>query len=121
MDFEKLDREVREILDQEDGSRSYTEIREGLLSRGYQQEEIQYIMGIVDEKLLSKLDGGGESRVAIRNMVLGGILCLTGLGVTVGSYLGQPASKEVYYVSLVVFAVGYLVFRNGYRRRQQSS
>jgi hypothetical protein len=120
MDFEKLDREVREILDQEDGSRSYTEIREGLLSRGYQQEEIQYIMGIVDEKLLSKLDTG-ESRVAIRNMVLGGILSLTGLGVTVGSYLGQPASKEVYYVSLVVFAVGYLVFRNGYRRRKHSS
>ena len=116
MDFEKLDREVREILDQEDGSGSYTEIREGLLSRGYQQEEIQYIMGIVDEKLLSKLDNG-ESRVAVRNMVLGGILSFIGLAITIGSYLGQPAPREVYYVSLVVFAVGYLIFRNGYRRR----
>ena len=118
MDIEKLDREVQDLLDREDGSRSYTEIREELVSKGYDQHELQYMMGMVDEKLLSKLDDGGESRVAKRNMVLGGILSLAGLSVIVGSYLGQPAAKEVYYVSLVVFAVGYLVFRNGYKRRK---
>ena len=118
MDFDRLDQEVSNLLDKEDGSRSYTEIREDLLSKGYNQQELKYIMGIVDEKLLSKLDDGGESRVAKRNMVLGGILSLAGLAVIAGSYFGQPAPKEVYYVSLVVFAVGYLVFRNGYKRRK---
>lgn len=105
------------ILSQEDGSRSYSEIREDLVGKGYDQEELRYILGAVDEKLISKLDQGGEGRVAKRNMVLGGILSIAGLLVTAGSYFGQQAPKEVYYVSLVVFAVGYLVFRNGFRRR----
>ena len=39
MDIEKLDQEVRDLLDKEDGSRSYTEIREELLLKGYNQED----------------------------------------------------------------------------------
>ena len=120
MDIEKLDQEVRQILLNKDETRGYSEIRDELVEKGYNQDELSYIMGLVDEKLLSKVDINHESRIAKRNMVLGGILSLIGLTVTANSYFGQQAPKEVYYVSLVIFAVGYLVFRNGYRRRSKN-
>jgi hypothetical protein len=40
-----------------------------------------------------------------------------GLAVVLASYFGQQLPKEATYVALVVFAIGYLVFRHGYRNR----
>ena len=118
MDIEKLDKEVDQILSRADGPKEYAEIRGELLDKGYQQEELTYMMGLIDERMLANLEKGGQSKTAVRNMVLGGILSLAGLLVILTSYLGNPAPKEVYYVALVVFAVGYLVFRNGFRKRK---
>lgn len=117
MDVDKLEREVKEMLAGEVGERSYSEIREELIGKGYNQHELRYIMGLVDEKLLAKADQGGQGRIAKRNMILGGILSVTGLLIILTSYFGNQAPKEVYYVALVAFAVGYLIFRNGFRRR----
>ena len=118
MDFDKLDEEVKRILSQEEGGpRAYSEIRQQLVEMGYSQEEMKYILGIVDDQLLIKLDKGGQNKVAQRNMVIGAALAVIGLLVIGASYFGKQAPKEIYYVSLVVFAVGYLVFRNGFRRR----
>jgi hypothetical protein len=118
MDFDKLDEEVKRILSQEGGPRAYSEIRQQLVEMGYNQEEMKYILGLVDDQLLIKLDKGGENKVAQRNMVIGAVLAVIGLLVIGASYFGNQAPKEIYYVSLVVFAVGYLVFRNGFRRRK---
>ena len=118
MDQHKLDQEVKKILSNNDGTKDYSQIRSELVERGYNDEELRYILGLVDEKLLSTMSRGGQGRVAKRNMLLGGILSLIGLLVIMTSYFGQKAQKEVYYVALVVFAVGYLVFRNGFRRRK---
>lgn len=121
MDVEKLDQEVLDILSRKDSSSSYADIREELIEKGYNQEELRYILGLVDEQLLDNLDNGGQNRAAKRNMVLGGVLSFIGLLVIGASYFGQQAPREVYYVSLVVFAVGYLVFRNGFRRRNSGN
>jgi hypothetical protein len=118
MDIEKLDREVDQILAREKYSANYERIRGELREKGYNQQELGYMMGLIDERLLSNLQKGGQNRVARRNMVLGGILSLVGLLVILSAYFGKPAVKEVYYVALVIFALGYLVFRNGFRRRQ---
>lgn len=119
MDIDKLDQEINHILSNNDGTRSYAEIREELIGKGYNQQELKYILGLVDEKLINKLDTGSQSKVSKRNMLLGGALSLTGLLVILTSYFGQPLPKEISYVALVVFAVGYLVFRNGFRRRNK--
>jgi hypothetical protein len=117
MDIDKLDQEIAQILSTNGGTRSYAEIRDELVGRGYSQEELQYILGLVDEQLLNKLDTGGQSKVSKRNMLVGGALCLTGLTVILVAYFGQSLPKEINYIALVVFALGYLVFRNGFRRR----
>jgi len=110
MDIDKLDKKIKQILSQEDGARTYSEIREELIANGFSQEEM------VDDKLLTSIDKGDLRKVAIRNMIIGSILAIVSLTVIGGSYFGQQAPKEVYYVSLVIFAVGYLVFRDGFRR-----
>ena len=117
MEVEKLEQEVKNILGREDGSRNYAEIRQELQQKGYNQEELQYMMSLVDERLLTGLQKGGQSKTSKRNMILGAALSLTGLVVVVARYLGQPIAKEVTYLALVVFAVGYLVFRHGFRNR----
>ncbi len=117
MDIEKLDLEVDQILTRDTISANYQEIREELIAKGYDQEELRYMMGIIDEKLLSTVQKGGLNKNARRNMVIGGVLSLVGLMVILSAYFGKPATKEVYYVALVIFAVGYLVFRNGFRKR----
>jgi uncharacterized membrane protein YeaQ/YmgE (transglycosylase-associated protein family) len=117
MDIDKLDEEVRRILSRKDGTRTYSEIREELIENGYSQQEMGYIMGIVDEKLLTSLDKGDQKKAAVRNMIIGAVMAIVALTVISASYFGSVAPKEVYYVSLVVFVVGYLVFRNGFRRR----
>ena len=116
MDIDKLDKKINQILSQEDGARTYSEIREELIANGFSQEEMKYIMSLVDDKLLTSIDKGDLRKVAIRNMIIGSILAIVSLTVIGGSYFGQQAPKEVYYVSLVIFAVGYLVFRYGFRR-----
>lgn len=121
MDIDKLDKKIKQILSQEEGARTYSEIREELIANGFSQEEMKYIMGMVDDKLLTSIDKGDLRKVAIRNMIIGSILAIVSLTVIGGSYFGQQAPKEVYYVSLVIFAVGYLVFRNGFRRRRGGS
>jgi len=117
MDIDKLEKKIKKILSQEDGTRTYSEIREELIKNGYSQQEMGYIMGIVDEKLLTSLDKGDQKKAAVRNMIIGAVMAIVALTVISASYFGSMAPKEVYYVSLVVFAVGYLVFRNGFRRR----
>lgn len=119
MDIEKLDQEVAQILARETNSANYEEIRHELQQKGYNQQELLYMMGLIDERLLSNLDKGGKNKNAQRNMVLGGILSIAALLVILTSYFGSPAPKEVYYVALVVFAVGYLVFRSGFHRRKE--
>ncbi len=94
-----------------------SEIREELIANGYSQEEMGYIMGMVDDKLLTVLTKGNQRNVSIRNMIIGSMLALIALAVIGASYFGQQVPKEVYYVALVVFAVGYLVFRYGFRKR----
>jgi len=121
MDIDKLDEEVKRFLSREDGFRAYSEIREELIEKGYNKEETGYIMGMVDDKLLANLDKGNQRRGATRNMIIGSILAIVALTVIGASYFGTKATKEVYYVSLVVFAVGYLVFRNGFRRRRNEN
>ncbi len=118
MDIDKLDEEVKRILSRVDGPQPYSEIREELIESSYSQEEMKYIMGMVDDKLLTSIDKGDLRKAAIRNMIIGSILAIVSLTVIGGSYFGQQAPKEVYYVSLVIFAIGYLVFRNGFRRRK---
>lgn len=118
MDIDKLDKKIKQILSQEEGARTYSEIREELIANGFNQEEMKYIMSLVDDKLLTSIDKGDLRKVAIRNMIIGSILAIVSLTVIGGSYFGQQAPKEVYYLSLVIFAVGYLVFRHGFRRRR---
>ena len=97
MDFDKLDEEVKRILSQvEGGPRAYSEIRQQLVEMGYSQEEMKYIMGIVDDQLLIKLDKGGQNKVAQRNMVIGAALAVIGLLVIGASYFGKQAPKEIY-------------------------
>lgn len=117
MDFDKLDKEVRRILTQKDDPQTYSEIREELIEKGYSQEELNYVLGIVDDKLPAKSISGNQQKTVTRNMLLGGILAVIALVVIGSSYLGQRVPKEIYYVSLVLFAVGYLIFRNGFRNR----
>jgi len=117
MDIDKLDKDVRRILTQKDVLRTYSEIREELIEKGYSKEELNYVLGMVDDKLPAKSISGNQQKTATRNMLLGGILAVIALVVIGSSYLGQRAPKEVYYVSLVIFAVGYLIFRNGFRNR----
>ena len=112
-----MDNEVRRILMQKDDPRTYSEIRDELIEKGYSQEELNYVLGMVDDKLPAKSISGNQQKTATRNMLLGGVLAVIALMVIGSSYLGQTAPKEVYYVSLVVFAVGYLIFRNGFRNR----
>lgn len=117
MDTEKLDREVQQILAKKDGSLSYSELREHLIAKGYNPQELKYILGLVDEKLLSTVSSGGEKKKAKRNMLIGGAIGITGLVVILSSYVGQPVAKELNYIALVLFAVGYLIFRKGYKNR----
>ena len=117
MDTEKLDREVQEILAKNEGGLNYSEERERLIAKGYNPQELKYILGLVDEKLLSAINTGGEKKKAKRNMLIGGAIGITGLVVLLSSYFGQPVAKELNYIALVLFAVGYLVFRNGYKNR----
>ena len=117
MDIDKLDNEVRRILTQRDAPPTYSEIREELIEKGYSQEDLNYVLSMVDDKLPAKSISGNQQKSATRNMLLGGILAVIALVVIGSSYLGQRAPKEIYYVSLVVFAVGYLIFRNGFRNR----
>jgi len=118
MDIERLDQEVENVLANH-RDKSYGEIRQYLVDKGYQPEELKYILGLVDEKLLTTMERGGTSKVSRRNMMLGGALGLTGLAVVLVPFFGQPVPKELSYIALVLFAVGYLVFRNGYRRRKE--
>lgn len=112
-----MDNEVRRILTQKDDSPTYSEIREELMEKGYSQEDLNYVLGMVDDKLPAKSISGNQKKTATRNMILGGILAVIALLVIGSSYLGQRAPKEMYYVSLVIFGVGYLIFRNGFRKR----
>ena len=120
MDIEKLEQEVTRILAGKDSAPDYSEIRQELLQKGYNQEELRYMMALVDERLLTNLQKGGQSKTARRNMLLGAAMSLTGLLVVLATYFGQQIAKEVTYVALVVFAVGYLVFRNGFRNRSSN-
>ena len=112
-----MDNEVRRILTKKDDPRIYSEIREELIDKGYSQEELNYVLGMVDDKLPAKSISGNQQKTATRNMLLGGILAVIALVVIGSSYIGQRAPKEIYYVSLVLFAVSYLIFRNGFRNR----
>jgi len=118
MEIDKLEHEVNLILARDDGSLDYSRIRQELQHKGYNQEELQYMMALVDERLLTNLEKGGQNKAAKRNMVLGAALSLTGLLVVLASYFGQQVAKEVTFIALVVFAVGYLVFRHGFRNRK---
>jgi cation transport ATPase len=117
MDVEKLEQEVKNILVRADSSRNYAEIRQELQQKGYSQKELRYMMALVDQRLLSSLEKGGQSKSSKRNIILGAALSLMGLAVVLASYFGQQLPKEATYVALVVFAIGYLVFRHGYRNR----
>ena len=117
MDIDKLDNEVSRILTQKDVPATYSEIRQDLIEKGYSQEELNYVLGMVDDKLPTKMISGNQKKTATKNMVLGGSLAVIALVVIGSSYLGQRAPKELYYVSLVLFSVGYLIFRNGFRNR----
>lgn len=119
MEVEKLEQEVKTILGRADGPRNYAEIRQELQQKGYSQEELKFMMALVDERLLSSLKKGGQSKTSKRNMILGAALSLAGLMLVVARYLGQPIAKEVTYIALVVFAIGYLVFRHGFRNRKE--
>ena len=116
MDFEQLDQEVDNILSSH-RDKSYAEIRQYLIHKGYQQEELKYILGLVDEKLLTNLESSGGTKTSSRNMMLGGAIGITGLVIIAASYFGQPVPKELNYIALVLFALGYLIFRKGYRSR----
>ncbi len=117
MDIEKLDQEVSRILNREGGSGNYAEIRQELQQKGFNQQELRYMMELVDERLLASLEKGSKGKTAKRNMILGIALSITGLIVVLSSYFGQQVPKEMTYVALIVFAVGYLVFRHGFRNR----
>ncbi|GJM30932.1 MAG: hypothetical protein DHS20C17_35670 [Cyclobacteriaceae bacterium] len=121
MDFEKLDREIEDILSRNHGTGTYAEIREQLIAKGYNQQELKYILGLVDEKLLTTLDTGGQSKISKRNMLIGGVLSISGLGVFLAGYFGQQTPKEVSYIALVLFALGYFIFRKGFRGRNSAN
>ena len=121
MDIEKLDRQVEQILARDVGQAEYAEIRNELQEKGYNQEELRYMMSLIDDRLLANLESGGQNKTAMRNMILGGVLSLGSLMVILSSYFGNPVPKEISYLALIVFAVGYLVFRNGFRNRKGSN
>lgn len=117
MDYQKLDKKVSDLLRAGLLNKDYAEIREGLLNEGYEQDEVRYMMQVIDDKGIIPSAKEVQKDAPNKNIIIGGILCLISM-ITVGSlFLGQRATKEVYYVSLVIFVLGYYILRTGLKQR----
>ncbi len=120
MEYQKLNNRVSDLLRDGLQNRDYSDIRQTLISEGYAEEEVKYMMEIVDEKGIIPTAEEVQKDRPNRNIVLGGIMCLIAM-ITVGTlFMGQKAPKEVYYVALVIFALGYYILRTGLKQRSDS-
>lgn len=119
MDYKRLDNKISSILDSDLHSKTYGDIKEELKQGGYGQDEIKYIMGTIDDRGLIPVAKTRKSSPRI-DMIIGGVLCLVALGVVISLYLGARASREVYFAAIALFALGYFIFRWGYKQKGKS-
>ncbi len=120
MDIDKLNREIERILSSDLSSREYSDIKRELTELGYDQAEQLYILREIDEKGLM-VSATATAHPGRGKIILGGILCVISLLVVGSLYLGPATAREVYYVSLALFAIGYFILRSGIRTRNESS
>ena len=119
MDFHRLDQKISQLLAQDLQNRSYSEIREGLSEEGFQEDEVRYMMRAIDEKgLIPAAKSQGKSSPN-KNILLGAALCLISFVTVISLYLGPQTEKEVYYVAIAIFVLGYYILRKGLKMRSQ--
>jgi len=117
MDIPGLNKEIARMLESDLSNSSYSELSDDLQSRGFNQQERVYIMNALEEKVLipqaeAKIKPNFRFKISV-----GIILCVLSL-LTVGSlYFGQQTTREIYYVALAVFALGYYILRSGLKER----
>ena len=118
MDTPRLDQEISRLLENDLSQKSYSDLSQELQARGYNQMERRYIMEAVEEKFLipqaeSKIQPNYKLKIILGSVQ--GVLSL----LTVGSlYFGQSATREIYYVALAVFALGYYLLRSGLKEKR---
>ena len=120
MDFHRLDQKISELLAHNLHNQSYSEIREALSNEGFQEQEVQYMMRVIDEKGIIPTAKRTSKSSFTRNILLGAALCLISFVTVISLYLGQKTEKEVYYVAIAIFALGYYILRTGLKKRSQT-
>jgi hypothetical protein len=120
MNNTELDQEIKRLLESDLSDMSYSDLSTQLKDKGYDQTQRRYIMDALEEKvLIPQAEAHIKPNFKLK-IVVGSVLCLLSL-VTVGSlYLGQSATREVYYVAIAVFAVGYYILRGGLKEKRSA-
>ncbi len=117
MNIEKLEDEITRIVDEGLKDKSYSDVKEELLSLGYNSEEMSYILSAVDERAIFPLAQATTSGTYLPKIVIGSIVCVISLVVVASLYIDKSTNKEIYLVSLALFVVGYAILRSGLKQK----
>lgn len=118
MDTPRLDQEISKLLEHDLSHKSYSDLSQELQAKGYSQMERRYIMEALEEKVLipqaeSKIQPNYQLKI-----ILGSVLGVISLLTVSSLYFGQSATREIYYVALAVFALGYYLLRSGLKEKR---
>jgi len=79
---------VAYVIDQVSRGASAVEIRHGLITSGTSEAEADRALDtIVDHKRSRKSGRSGGMAAGAKHLMVGGLVCLVGIGITVGSYM----------------------------------
>ncbi len=113
METEAIDKQLETALEMYDQGKTYSDIREHMKDQKFSQDEISYIIRLVDEFALEESKNKAKIQILIYKMIFGSLLFIISVLTAIQFYNNEELSGIISYIIYIPILIAlWIIWRS---------